>query len=87
MGYTLDQFAQDCREALLADPGPDGRQKVCDYVSKACADDDFVAAQLGPDNDTERKKLYEDPDLGFCIFAHVYKGAKTRIKNNARGGI
>src|SRR6266699_1741614 len=27
----------------------------------------------GPD---EREILYEDPDLGFCILAHVYHGAK-----------
>jgi len=24
----------------------------------------------------ERKILYEDPELGFCILAHAYKGAK-----------
>ena len=77
MSYTLDEFAADCRKALLADPGPNGRQQVCELVSRACADDEFVKAELGPDNDIERKKLYEDPELGFCIFAHVYKGAKN----------
>ena len=77
MSYSLEQFSSDCRAALMEDAGPGGRQKVCGFISKACADDDFVSAQLGPDNDEERKKLYEDPDLGFCIFAHVYKGAKA----------
>ncbi len=77
MSYSLEQLAADCRAALLKDAGPEGRKKVCEYVSRACSDDEFVQAQLGPDNDVERKKLYEDPDLGFCIFAHVYKGAKT----------
>ena len=77
MSYTLDKLAADCRDALMSDPGPTGREKVCQLVAKACADDHFVAAELGPANDTERKKLYEDPDLGFCIFAHVYKGAKA----------
>jgi hypothetical protein len=24
----------------------------------------------------ERKILYEDPELGFCILGHVYRGAK-----------
>src|SRR6266567_827865 len=28
------------------------------------------------DDVPERKILYEDPDLGFCILAHVYHGAK-----------
>ncbi len=27
--------------------------------------------------DAERRILYEDPDLHFCILAHVYKGAKS----------
>ena len=35
----------------------------------------FVAAHLG-DDVSERKILYEDPELGFCILGHVYKGAK-----------
>lgn len=77
MAYNLDQFAAECREALLNDAGPAGREQVVKLVSKACLDDDFVQTELGPDNDVERKKLYEDPDLGFCIFAHVYKGAKN----------
>jgi len=32
---------------------------------------------VGRDADAERKILYEDPDLHFCILAHVYKGAKN----------
>ena len=39
-------------------------------------DADFVRRHLGPDNDSSRKLLYEDPELGFCIFAHVYAGAR-----------
>jgi hypothetical protein len=77
MSYTLEQFAADCRTALLADPGPDGREKVRQFVSKACKDEDFVATHLGPDNTTERQVVYQDPDLGFCILIHAYEGAKT----------
>ena len=36
-----------------------------------------VAAVYGPDNHDDRKILYEDPDLKFCILAHVYKGEKN----------
>ena len=43
MGYTLEQFSADCHRALAADPGPDGRKKVCELVQKACTDADFVA--------------------------------------------
>src|SRR5262249_55138705 len=77
MAYTLDQFAADCRAALLKDAGRAGREQVRQFTEKACADRDFVAMHLGPDVDAERTILYEDPDLHFCILGHVYKGAKT----------
>lgn len=77
MPYTLDQFAADCRAALLKDPGPAGREMVRQYTAKASTDPDFVASYLGPDADKDRRILYEDPDLQFCILAHVYKGAKN----------
>lgn len=77
MSYTLEQFSADCRAALLRDPGPAGREVVRQCVEKACRDKDFVARHLGPDNDSERAILYQDPDLKFCILAHVYKGAKS----------
>jgi len=60
---------------IAADPGPKGREKVCELVRKACADKDFVAKHL-PEDGPERKILYEDPEFGFCILAHVYHGAK-----------
>ena len=28
MPYTLDEMARDCRDALVADAGPDGREQV-----------------------------------------------------------
>src|SRR5215471_13942121 len=35
----------------------------------------FLKQDLG-DDVPERKILYEDPELGFCILAHSYNGAK-----------
>ena len=75
MGYTLDQFSADCHRALTASPGPEGRKKVCELVQKACVDKEFVSQYL-PDDGPDRKILFEDPELGFCILAHVYHGAK-----------
>jgi hypothetical protein len=77
MGYTIDQYSADCRAALLKDPGPAGREIVRQYTEKASTDPEFVAKYLGPDANAERRILYEDPDLHFCILAHVYKGAKN----------
>jgi predicted metal-dependent enzyme (double-stranded beta helix superfamily) len=77
MSYTLDRFSADCRAALLQNPGPAGRELVRQYTERACSDPEFVARYLGPDAQDERKILYEDPDLRFCILAHVYRGAKS----------
>ena len=38
-------------------------------------DNTFVQTYL-TDDVPERKVLYEDPELGFCILGHVYQGAK-----------
>jgi hypothetical protein len=75
MSYTLEQFAKEVREALKAEPGPNGRKKVVDIVQAVLKDDAFVAKHVG-DDVPERKILYEDPELGFCILAHNYQGAK-----------
>jgi predicted metal-dependent enzyme (double-stranded beta helix superfamily) len=76
MAYTLEQFSADCHRLLAAEPGPEGRKKICALVQKACADPQFVRQYL-PENGPERKILYEDPELGFCILAHRYNGAKS----------
>ena len=76
MPYTLEQLAADIRAALKAAPGPAGREVARRHVERACADPDFVAKHFGPDNKTDRKVLYEDPELKFCICAHAYQGAR-----------
>ena len=75
MAYTLEQFAAACRSILESDPGPEGRKKVCAVVEDVLKDKAFTAKHLGNDV-PERKILYEDPQLGFCILAHVNRGAK-----------
>ena len=77
MGHTITSFSAACRDILEADPGPDGRAKVCALLQQVLMDDGFIAAHFGPDNTDPRKCLYEDPELKFCIFAHVHTGAKT----------
>jgi predicted metal-dependent enzyme (double-stranded beta helix superfamily) len=76
MAYTLEQFAADCHAALKQDPGPKGREEVRKFVEKACMDADFLATNVRPDQEEQRKVLYEDPELGFCILAHVYNDPK-----------
>lgn len=75
MAHTLEQFSSACHQILKAEPGLAGRQRVCALLRDALKDEEFIAAHLG-DDVPERKVLFEDPELGFCILAHVYKGAK-----------
>ena len=75
MGMTLEQLAAECRRILETSNSPDGRKKVAGLIADALKDDAFVAKHLG-DDVPERKILYEDPTLGFCILAHHYQGAK-----------
>jgi hypothetical protein len=75
MGYTLEQLSDECHGILKRDPGPAGRTQVCGLIEKALKDDAFVAKHLGP-GAPERKIIYQDPELGFCILAHAYEGAK-----------
>jgi predicted metal-dependent enzyme (double-stranded beta helix superfamily) len=75
MAYSLEEMSRDMHSIIAAEPGPKGREKVCELVRKACNDAEFVAKHL-PENGPERKILYEDPEYGFCILAHVYHGAK-----------
>src|SRR5713101_1491245 len=75
IGYTPEQFSAECHRILADDPGAEGRKKVCALVENVLKDDAFVAAHLG-DDVPERKILYEDPELGFCILGHVNQGAK-----------
>jgi predicted metal-dependent enzyme (double-stranded beta helix superfamily) len=76
MAHTLEQFSSECRRILEADPGVEGRKKICALVQKVLVDEDFLKRHLRDDG-PERKILYEDPKLGFCILAHVYNGAKV----------
>ncbi len=77
MTYTLENLAKDCNQALKDDPGPAGRDTMASHLETALKDADFVSAQFPPENTVERQVIYEDPDFGFCILAHVYQGAKA----------
>jgi hypothetical protein len=77
MPYTLEQLSQDIRQVLLDDNNPGEKQRICEYVSKALRDNEFIAKHVTPEACKPRKVLYEDPELGFCICAHLYGDANT----------
>ncbi len=77
MTYTLEQLASDLHDTLKADPGISGKQAACQHVSKALRDEAFITRHMperAPEEDP-REVLFEDPELGFCICAHVYGDA------------
>lgn len=74
MPYTLEELSRDIRDVLAADDSIDGKKRVCELVSRALLDRDFVATHLTEELCRPRKVLYEDRDLGFTICGHVYPG-------------
>jgi hypothetical protein len=81
MGYTLEEFSAACHRILSQDLGVEGRKKVCALVQEVLKDEAFIAKHLG-DGVPERKILYEDPELGFCILGHVNHGARESMPHD-----
>ena len=75
MVHTVQEFAHACNAALKAEPGPAGRKKICALLQNVLKDASLMDNTFN-DNTPERHLLYEDPELGFCILAHNYQGAK-----------
>lgn len=76
MPYDLDTFVADCRTALTKDPGPAGREQVRQNLERLLAEPSFEAKYCR-DAKPGLAVLYEDPDLGFQVLAHV--NAKARM--------
>jgi hypothetical protein len=76
MHHTLHTFAAQVRAILEDDDTPSGREKVAALLREALKDRAFVDS-LFDDASPERKVVYEDAQLGFCILAHRYTGAKA----------
>jgi hypothetical protein len=81
MGYTLETFAAECHRILKADSSPAGRQQLCQLVEEVLKDENFVATHLREDT-PDRQVIYEDLELGFCILAHVNRGAKESMPHD-----
>ena len=69
--FTRFQIVDQFRQIAFTDSG------LCLFTGEIDLDEDrqFVSAYL-TDETPERKILYEDSELGFCILAHYYRGAK-----------
>lgn len=81
MPITVSDLATKSQQLLSANPGPEGRTRVADMLSEVLTDPTNVEALIPPDTG-ERDLLYQDPNLGFCIFAHQYKGPKQSLPHD-----
>ena len=77
MPYDLDQFVSDCRSILKRDPGPSGREEVRTRLERLLANADFIEEYSGTQAPRGLKVLYEDPELGFQILAHINDKARV----------
>ncbi len=77
MSYDLDAFVSDCRAILKRDPGPKGREDVRIHLEKLLTNRAFVETYCGDHVPRGLKVLYEDPDLGFQVLAHINDKARV----------
>src|SRR4026209_1329621 len=77
MSYDLDAFVSDCRAILKRDPGPKGREDVGIHLEKLLTNREFVETYCGDQVPRGLKVLYEDPDLGFQVLAHINDKARV----------
>ena len=71
------QFVSDCRAILKRDPGPKGREEVRVHLEQLLTNRDFVENYCGDHVPRGLKVLYEDPDLGFQVLAHINDKARV----------
>ena len=76
MAYELDQFISDCQSILARDPGPKGREQVRTQLERLLQNPDFVRrhCEQAPRG---LHVLYEDPELGFQVLAHINDKARV----------
>jgi len=77
MAYDLAQFIADCKATLSRDPGPAGREQIRLNLERLLQNNDFVTDCCGEKAPRGLKVLYEDPELGFQVLAHI--NDKTRV--------
>jgi predicted metal-dependent enzyme (double-stranded beta helix superfamily) len=76
MAYDLDRFIADCRTNLTKEPGPVGREQVRQDLERLLSEREFFARYC-KDAKPGLTVLYEDPNLGFQVLAHVNEKARV----------
>src|ERR1700733_9426363 len=82
LAQERDRFIADCRSILSRDPGPGGREEVRTHLERLLQNPEFIRQHAGEDTPRGLHVLYEDPELGFQILAHINDKARVSPPHN-----
>jgi hypothetical protein len=77
MAYSLDEFCNETRSILKAEPLAGALPKVAEKLGQLLLNPAFVAATFSDDMPPGRRELFHDPELDFHVLAHVQEGGKS----------
>ena len=79
MTSTLEDLITDCQANINTAAGETDLQEICRCAERAAASPEFVAQYFGPEAEAGMHTLYQDPEKGFMILAHIREtGFKSR---------
>jgi len=82
MAYTLEQFCNDARAAMKAQPGDAGREVARQKLELLLANPDFIAENCAADLPKGNFQLYRDPELDFVVLCHRFGGGSESPPHN-----
>lgn len=71
MAGEIEQFIEDCRNAIRSNEAQVARDIIEKKLSELTTNETFVAEHCGPDAEVGDHILHKDPELGFMILNHV----------------
>jgi predicted metal-dependent enzyme (double-stranded beta helix superfamily) len=71
MAYDLNEFCEDCKNAIRGDSQDGGHEAIRLNLEKLLHNSDFVAENCGQDAEIGVHTLYQDADLDFMVLAHI----------------
>jgi len=78
MAGELEQFIQDCRDAIRLNEGDEARAIIKQKLAALTANDEFVQKYCGADAKVGDHILHKDPELGFMVLNHVKDYERTQ---------
>ncbi len=77
MAITFEQFRDRARQALQADDGDGGREKVRQALEELLQNPDFVTDNCAADREAGIEEFYTDPETDLRVLLHTYNAGRT----------